>query len=126
MTNWKYVNASHLVVSRLDEDGRQLSCLVTEPSYLQWILEGNITEVEDSIKEPLSISPWQIRKALNQLGLRDQVEAAVASTNNRDLKDGWEFATVFIEDAPFVQSLAAELNFSAEALHQLFQLAESL
>ena len=75
---------------------------------------------------PQSITPWQIRKALNQLGLRAVVEAAVAASTDQAVKDGWEFATEFVRTSPFVVSMGAEFGKTDAELDALFILGASL
>lgn len=73
---------------------------------------------------PHSVSPWQMRRALNQLGLRATVEAAVAVAD-QDTKDGWEFATEFRRDNALLGAMATNLNMSEQDLDDLFTLAAS-
>ena len=73
-----------------------------------------------------SCNPWQIRKVLNQIGLRRAVEDAVALSADQTMKDGWEFATEFRSDDPFVQSMGAALGKTQEEIKQLIQLAATL
>lgn len=73
---------------------------------------------------PTSVSPWQMRRALNQLGLRSTVEAAVAAAD-QDTKDGWEFATEFRRDNALLLGMAASLNMADQDLDDLFTLAAS-
>lgn len=91
-----------------------------------------IAEVEANIKptppEPVvvpAVSPWQIRKALNQLGLRQAVETAVASAA-QDIKDGWEFATTFNRADPLVVAMGQALGKNDAELDALFLLAATL
>ncbi|MFZ2972230.1 MAG: hypothetical protein WA049_06290 [Ferribacterium limneticum] len=75
---------------------------------------------------PQSITPWQIRKALNQLGLRSAVESAVASSSDQAVKDGWEFATEFVRSSPLVIGMGAALGKTGSELDALFTLGASL
>ena len=83
-------------------------------------LEGEIPALA------LSVTPWQIRKALNAVGLRDAVESAVATSTDITVKDGWEFATEFREDDVFVISLGAAMGKTSAEMHGVFLLAKSL
>ena len=73
----------------------------------------------------ITVSPRQIRQALTQVGLRTQVEAAVAA-GDQALKDWYAYATVFEEDHPAIVAMAAALGVSDASLHDLFLLAASL
>lgn len=73
-----------------------------------------------------SCTPWQIRKALNSSGLRAGVEAAIAASTDQALKDGWEFATEFKSDDPFVLQMGAALGKSPEETEALIQMAATL
>lgn len=75
---------------------------------------------------PVSCTAWQIRKALNATGLRDAVEAAVAQSTNRDLKDGWERASEFRSNDPFVLSMGAALGKSEQEIGELIAFAATL
>jgi hypothetical protein len=71
-------------------------------------------------------SPWQIRKALNAQNIRNDVESAVAASNDQSLKDGWEFATQFRSDDPFVISMGAALGKTEEETAALLKYASTL
>jgi hypothetical protein len=70
---------------------------------------------------PFSVTPWQIRRALNQLGLRSTVEAAVAA--NQEAKDAWEYALEIRRDNELLTGMAEALSMSSEQLDDLFKLA---
>lgn len=76
--------------------------------------------------QPIAVTPWQFRKALNQQGLRADVENAVAASDDQDLKDGWEFATEFVRNDPFVVSMAVAIGKTDADLDALFELAKTL
>ncbi len=85
-------------------------------------------EIVDSVIEKpnsAAVTPWQIRKALNQLGLRTSVEAAVAAAD-QETKDGWEFAQEFRRDNPLIASLGVALGKTDAEIDALFDLAGSL
>jgi hypothetical protein len=77
------------------------------------------------LKMPKSISAWQIRKALNQLNLRNDVETAIAS-GSQDLKDAWQFASSFDYGNPLINELAIALGKDQADIDQLFMLAATL
>lgn len=74
---------------------------------------------------PQSVSPRQIRQALNRAGLRASVEAAVAA-GDQDTKDWYEFATAFDRASPVVAALGVALSVSPAQLDDLWTLAGSL
>lgn len=99
------------------------------PAYAELIalVESGIKPAPEAPPEPpIRVSPWQMRKALNRLGLRDEVENAVARSSDRVLKDGWEYATELVEDDSWVVSMCEVLGKDADARHALFLLAASL
>ena len=97
-------------------------------AYVDWLRAGNgPTPLQDPpVPRRITVSAWQIRKGLNQLGLRDQVEAAVAASNSRDLSDGWQHAVEFESDNAFVVAMAASLGMTNAEMRALFELAEGL
>ena len=84
-----------------------------------------IDETKLSAPSPLSCSPWQMRKKLNKEGLREAVEAYVASEQaTQDEKDAWEFATEFREDDPLLVNAASILGITD--LHSFIEDAQTL
>lgn len=73
----------------------------------------------------ITVTPRQIRQALNAAGLRQQIEAGVTAAD-QDTKDWWEFATSFESDHPMVIGMCQALGVSDEQRAQVFQLAATL
>ena len=71
------------------------------------------------------ISGVQIRLILNRVGLRAQVEAAVAA-GSQDLKDKWEYGTTFSSTDSDIQAMATALGLNQTQLDVLFTDAASL
>ncbi|MCC6071453.1 hypothetical protein ACFSQU_18090 [Massilia sp. GCM10020059] len=98
-------------------------------SYVEWLREGNGPETISDEAPPMQridVSAWQIRKALNASGLRQQVEDAVASSDSQELKDGWHHSPRFYSDNELALQLGAGLGKTPEEMRELFRLAESL
>lgn len=80
---------------------------------------------EPAPEPPIRVTPWQFRKALNELGLRQQVEDAVAAAD-QDIKDGWEYATEIVRTDPLVVMMGEQMEKTEAELDQIFELAETL
>ena len=124
----KYKFLTETTLAKIDDDGiSRSSCSIENPEYLAWLSEGNTPEPADPLPPPVyTCSPWQIRKALNALNLRQAVEDAVAASTDITLKDGWEFATEFRSDDPFVITMGAALGKSESETAELIQYASTL
>ena len=98
---------------------------IAEYEKLIALVESNIKPVEPEPLPIMSCTPWQIRKKLNKEGLRDAVEAYVASDQaTQDEKDAWEFATEFREDNPLLINAASMLEIVD--LHKFIEDAQML
>ena len=71
---------------------------------------------------PKSATPLQVRRALNQLGLRSSVESAVA-TASQDARDAWDYASIINRDDPILNAMASALGLDSGKLDSLFKLA---
>ncbi|WP_442498797.1 hypothetical protein [Methylobacter sp. sgz302048] len=80
----------------------------------------------DLTPAPLSCTAYQIRQALTQLGLREQVETAVANSTDTALKDAWNYAQNFIRNHPKVIEMGNLIGQTPEQLDALFELAVTL
>lgn len=109
-----------------DRDGKVIQPGPSEGAdfdeYAAWIAEGNSATNADVVHVPQVVSPKQIRLALNRSGLRDAVEAALA-TMDRDTRDIWEFSSEIHRDNPLVVAMGQALGAD---LDQLFILAGSI
>lgn len=74
---------------------------------------------------PQQVTPRQIRQALTRAGLRDAVEYAV-SQSSQDVKDWWEYSTVFERQNPQVIGMAAALGVSDSQVDDLWRLGDTL
>ena len=70
-------------------------------------------------KPPQSITPLQVRRALNQAGLRSSVESAIANAS-QDARDAWEFASEVKRDNEILDAMAAALGMSSAQVDSLF------
>lgn len=98
-------------------------------AYVAWLAQGNGPEIMTDAEPELlriDVSAWQIRKALNATGLRQQVEDAVAASTDIELQDGWAHAPRFYSDHPMTLQMGAALGKTTADMYALFQLAESL
>lgn len=77
------------------------------------------------IEQVITVSSWALRRALNQMGLRATVEAAVAASTDQDLKDGWEYAGEFHSNNPMILDMCTSLNLSDQQRMDIFALAQS-
>jgi hypothetical protein len=95
-------------------------------AYLAWVSAGNVAQNVSISQSPAYCSAWQIRKALNQLGLRQSVEDAVAQSQDQNMKDGWEFSNVFGSDQPYVVAMGQALGKTDAEVRAIIELASKL
>lgn len=99
--------------------------------FVAWLALGNgPTEIADQeVVEPrqhITLSPWQLRKALNQSGLRQNVEDMVAGSGDIDLQDAWQFATEWQSDHPLLLSKLPALGMTEDQMYSVFELGLTL
>ena len=88
-------------------------------------VNGQPVAVDRVVTPVTQISPRQIRMAMTQLGLRNDVEAAVAA-GDQDMKDWYQFSTFFDRNHPQVLAMAAALNVDDQELDTLWALGATL
>jgi hypothetical protein len=74
---------------------------------------------------PVVVSAFQIRLALNQIGMRAAVETAVAA-GSPDLRDAWEYATSYSSDDQLVRQIAAAMGQTPAQLLAVFEVAKNI
>lgn len=72
------------------------------------------------------VSAWQIRRALNQLGLRAAIETYIAASDDQDLKDAWQFSNEFHRNHELILATAKALDKTPAEIDGLFGLAKTL
>lgn len=91
---------------------------------------GAPTQIADQempeVREHLTATPFKIRAALNQAGLRQQIEDYVASCNDQAVKDAWEYSTEWASDSPLILGAISALGMTEDQVRDLFVLAKSL
>jgi len=92
-----------------------------------WYWFDNLDAALLGLSTPIStsVSPRQIRQALSAAGLRAQIEAAVA-VSDQDTKDWWEFATAFERNHPMITTMATALGIADTQVDILFTEAAKL
>ena len=121
---------SEEVPATYDDLGNELTpykpAELISPEVIEKVFIKNEPEPADPIPPATipDVTPRQIRAALNELGLRDEVEAAVAQSD-QTTKDAWEFSTLFVRDYPLTVALGQALNKSSDELDDLFILAST-
>lgn len=127
MKTYRYTDDTHTVVHVIDGDGvSRMSMLASAVPEGEDILPF----VAPPAAVPATVSPRQIRQALNRVPfgagtLRQAVEAAVAG-GDQDTRDWWEFATEFERQHPKVVAMGQGLGVSAADMDDLWILAGSL
>lgn len=96
--------------------------------YLEFLRTGNgPIQVPDPAERPvISINAWQLRMALNRVGLRQAVEDAVAASTDQDIKDGYYHSPTFSSNEPHTLALGAQLGQDEAAMYALFELGSTL
>lgn len=71
---------------------------------------------------PQSVTPLQMRLALNEIGWRDEVDAAVDKAD-QSVRDAWEYALEIRRDNALLAALTAAIGKTSAQVDDLFRLA---
>ncbi len=114
-----------MILAKVDSNGIIIDCIVNDELIDGWVECPEHVGIGMDIKTPCkpyvpkSLTPVQARIALNNAGLRTQVDNAVSSAD-QNTKDYWEFATSIDRNNPILISMATSLGITSEQVDQLF------
>lgn len=91
----------------------------------EWCLTNVIEPYKKEIATTISVTPRQAKLALLEIGLLDDVEAAITAAG-RAAQIEWENALSFERTNPLLSSLCNSLGLTSEQLDGLFVTASSL
>ena len=100
-------------------------------AYRAWAEAGNEPTIIDdpnydpNDELPIEVDAFQLREALNQLGLRSTIESLVAQ-GSQTLKDMWEYKTAYHSDHPEVAAMGSAIGKTAAEVRQIFELARTI
>lgn len=87
-----------------------------------WIVDGG--DVNNYV--PASIPVWQARAALESYNLLDQVNTAIANSNDFALKSVWEYGNFIDRDSNALNELGSALNLTSKQIDDLFIFASEI
>jgi hypothetical protein len=94
-------------------------------SYTFSRVNGVVTQVLTLTAVPRSVSPRQIRLAMNTLGIRTICDNWVQA-QSQDVQDSWDYATEIIENNPLILACMEGVGKTQADLTSLFDLASSI
>lgn len=96
------------------------------PSMQTWVVipltQAELDAALAEWREQTSVTPRQLRLALLDLNMLDQVEAIVASSP-RDVQVEWEYSVLYERRAPHWDALGAAAGITPTAIDNAFRLA---
>lgn len=87
------------------------------------VLNGQVIPKSIKIMVP-DVTGFQLRLALNAKGLRTLVETVVQQ-GTQDIKDGWEYASIFTRQHPLILALEPALGLTSDQIDAVFILAST-
>lgn len=107
------------------ETGEVITIDLTPEEIAEQEALAQTIQIEFDAYVPLSVTPLQFRKALNQMDMRTMIENYV-NTLDADSKDAWEYAISFERNDPIIVKAAETLNKTKQEIDNLFRLASTL
>lgn len=87
---------------------------------------GVVTQVLTLVDvQIVSVTPLQARRAIRELGLKTQIDAAIAAAGD-EAQETWDYALEIRRDDPLLNQIAAGLGLSSSDLDDVFALAATL
>lgn len=94
--------------------------------YQEWLSFGNTPRPALVAPEVFtSLSPWQVRQALNLSGHRAAVEGMIAASPI-EINDAWKFASEFQRNNDMLVQMTAALGMTSAEVDDLFRLGSTL
>ena len=69
---------------------------------------------------PVQVTNYQGRQALINSGMFATIDSLVNSSTDNSLKNAWNYASNFIRNSPFIESLKGAANLNDAQIDQLF------
>lgn len=88
-------------------------------------IAAEVARLKTRVDIPNSVSPLQIRRALREMGLLDEVTAYIGTMGD-EAKEAWEYAVQIDRDDPLILAAASALRKSPAEVDAIFVLAASL
>jgi hypothetical protein len=135
MTQAKWLNEGQTILWVQEAEGR---ILIIEPGHPRWSElssregiepytpppEPTPEEVLASERSRMVCTPAQMRLALMDAGVLDQVQAIADSDPKASIV--WEYATRIVRNSPLIDALGAENGFTPEEVDDLFRQATKI
>lgn len=94
--------------------------------YQAWLAAGGTPTVETTPLEPVpeAVPAHHLRRALRQAGLRERVEALIASLPiEHPIRDDWEYAPTIRRDAAWIEAVRQALSLTHDQVDDVFRVA---
>lgn len=100
-------------------------------TYALWLAAGNgptaiADQEENPARQHITVTAWQLRKALIAQGMYEQVQATVQASGDLSMITGWEYATEFESDHPMLLAMLPALAMDEDSMYILFEQAKAL